>query len=63
MNYFFSVGSPQHDMVPSPAVVTINSELQFLQKYLLPDSLANEILPKHGLVCDYYSYRLVNGQP
>ena len=36
-------------MVPSPAVVTINSELQFLQKYLFPDSLANEILPKHGL--------------
>lgn len=39
--YFFCTGSPWHVMVPSPPVVTMNSEPHILQEYLFPVSLAN----------------------
>ena len=40
--YFFRViGWPQQVSLPSPALVTMNSELHFSQKYLLPTSFAN----------------------
>ena len=41
--YFFCIGSPQQDIPPSPPVVTMNSEPQFLQEYLFPTSFANSI--------------------
>ena len=48
-------------MLPSPAVVTINSEPQVLQKYLFPDSLANSIPLFVGL--SHYSLTSQGGQP
>ena len=48
-------------MLPSPAVVTMNSELQVLQKYLFPDSLANSIPLIVGL--SHYSFTRWGGQP
>ena len=37
---FLVIGWPQHLMVPSPPLVTTNSELHFAQEYLLPVSFA-----------------------
>ena len=47
-------------MVPSPAVVTMNSEPQVLHMYLFPDSFANSA-PLLQL-CGHYSFRGSLGQ-
>ena len=44
-DYFIAMGWLQQTMAPVPPLVTMNSDLQLAQIYLLPVSLATRLLP------------------
>jgi len=43
--FFISIGWPQQVKVPFPALVTMNSELHFVQIYRLPITFVMLLLP------------------